>query len=82
LQWVMYYYFTGVESWTWFYDYHYPPMTSDLRGIAQSSFDFKLRQPFRSYEQLIGVLPAASKDHIPTAYHVRQKTNIPPFLNC
>ncbi|KAJ3799720.1 exonuclease II [Lentinula aff. detonsa] len=83
LQWVMYYYFTGVKSWAWFYDYHYAPRISDLsskatwggeggngrRGIAQLSFDFKLGQPFRPYEQLMGVLPVASKDHIPAAYH-------------
>ncbi|KAJ3715996.1 exonuclease II [Lentinula raphanica] len=83
LQWVMYYYFTGVKSWAWFYDYHYAPRISDLsskarwggkggngrRGIAQLSFNFELGTPFRPYEQLMGVLPVASKDHIPTAYH-------------
>ncbi|KAJ4480064.1 exonuclease II [Lentinula aciculospora] len=83
LQWVMYYYFTGVKSWAWFYDYHYAPRISDLsskatwggkggngrRGIVQLSFEFELGQPFRPYEQLMGVLPVASKDHIPAAYH-------------
>ncbi|KAF9074552.1 XRN 5'-3' exonuclease N-terminus-domain-containing protein [Rhodocollybia butyracea] len=83
LQWVMYYYFTGVKSWSWFFDYHYAPRISDLsstatwggeggkaiRGIAQLSFDFELGHPFRPYEQLMGVLPVASKEHIPAAYH-------------
>lgn len=34
------------------------------------SFHFELGTPFRPYEQLMGVLPVASKDHIPIAYQV------------
>ncbi|KAH7884247.1 exonuclease II [Phlebopus sp. FC_14] len=68
LQWVMHYYYSGVASWGWFYNYHYAPRISDLRDIGNMVFDFTLGKPFRPFEQLMGVLPAASKDLIPLAY--------------
>lgn len=34
------------------------------------TFNFALGTPFHPYEQLMGVLPLASKDHIPLAYQV------------
>ncbi|KAL0953086.1 hypothetical protein HGRIS_004359 [Hohenbuehelia grisea] len=68
LQWVMHYYYSGVASWGWFYNYHYAPRISDLRGVDKMTFDFELGKPFKPFEQLMGVLPLASKDHIPEAY--------------
>ncbi|KAH0584878.1 hypothetical protein H2248_008156 [Termitomyces sp. 'cryptogamus'] len=68
LQWVMHYYYSGVASWGWFYNYHYAPRISDLRGIDQMTFEFQLGKPFRPFEQLMGVLPAASRDNVPLVY--------------
>ncbi|KAK7056414.1 exonuclease II Exo2 [Paramarasmius palmivorus] len=68
LQWVMHYYFSGVASWGWFYDYHYAPRISDLKGLDTMSFQFDLGKPFKPFEQLMGVLPSASKELVPTAY--------------
>lgn len=64
----MHYYYSGVASWGWFYNYHYAPRISDLRGVDEMSFDLKLGTPFKLYQQLMGVLPVASMDHIPLAY--------------
>ncbi|GLB40750.1 putative multifunctional protein that exhibits several independent functions at different levels of the cellular processes [Lyophyllum shimeji] len=68
LQWVMHYYYSGVASWSWFYSYHYAPRISDLRGVDTMEFKFELGKPFRPFEQLMGVLPVASMEHIPSAY--------------
>ena len=42
----------------------------DLRKVDEMSFEFQLGTPFRPYEQLMGVLPVASMEHIPLAYQV------------
>ncbi|KAG0260553.1 hypothetical protein BG011_001826 [Mortierella polycephala] len=68
LQWVLYYYYRGVASWGWFYPYHYAPKISDLTHLDEFKLPFELGVPFKPYEQLMGVLPEASKQHIPQAY--------------
>ncbi|KAI1432663.1 exoribonuclease 1 [Xylaria sp. CBS 124048] len=69
LQWVLYYYYRGVASWPWFYGYHYSPMTSDISKGFGADLNFELGQPFRPFEQLMGVLPDRSKKIVPSVYH-------------
>ncbi|KAH6666849.1 exoribonuclease 1 [Halenospora varia] len=69
LQWVLFYYYRGVASWPWFYQYHYSPMISDVIKGLKADVNFKLGQPFHPYEQLMGVLPDRSKKIVPTVYH-------------
>jgi 5'-3' exoribonuclease 1 len=69
LQWVLYYYYRGVASWPWFYAYHYSPMISDVKKGLKANIDFKLGQPFKPFQQLMGVLPDRSKKIVPVAYH-------------
>ncbi|KAJ3187980.1 hypothetical protein HDU85_006373 [Gaertneriomyces sp. JEL0708] len=68
LQWIANYYYNGVASWEWFYPYHYAPKITDLVGIANLNFKFEIGRPFLPFEQLMGVLPAASRSHIPEAF--------------
>lgn len=69
LQWVLYYYYRGVASWPWYYQFHYSPMISDVRKGLGADMNFKLGQPFRPYQQLMGVLPDRSKSIVPKVYH-------------
>ncbi|XP_032580965.1 5'-3' exoribonuclease 1 [Drosophila sechellia] len=69
LQWVLDYYYRGVQSWDWYYPFHYSPFISDLKNIEQVEIAFHLGTPFLPFQQLLAVLPAASAKLLPVAYH-------------
>uniref|UniRef100_A0A8V5HES0 5'-3' exoribonuclease 1 n=1 Tax=Melopsittacus undulatus TaxID=13146 RepID=A0A8V5HES0_MELUD len=68
IQWILHYYYHGVQSWSWYYPYHYAPYLSDIRNIGELKMKFELGRPFMPFEQLLAVLPAASKDLLPKCY--------------
>lgn len=53
-----------------YYPYHYAPYLSDIRNISKLKIQFELGKPFMPFEQLLAVLPAASKDLLPKCYQV------------
>ncbi|KAL0248342.1 hypothetical protein GEMRC1_003578 [Eukaryota sp. GEM-RC1] len=72
--WVLGYYYTGVIDWSWYYPYHYAPLLSDLSDYLErndyhvKNLKFSLGEPFLPLEQLVAVLPRASKALLPKVY--------------
>ena len=69
LAWVLLYYFQDCPSWDWFYPYHYAPFAADFVNLGDMKIAFQKGTIFRPFEQLMGVLPAASKQAIPEQFH-------------
>ncbi|XP_066513701.1 5'-3' exoribonuclease 1-like isoform X3 [Hoplias malabaricus] len=80
IQWILHYYYHGVQSWSWYYPYHYAPFLSDVRNIAGLKLTFDLGKPFMPFEQLLAVLPAASKDLLPSGYQPLMTSQSSPII--
>ncbi|XP_068593767.1 5'-3' exoribonuclease 1 [Cebidichthys violaceus] len=78
IQWILHYYYHGVQSWSWYYPYHYAPFLSDIKNISGLKLTFELEKPFMPFQQLLAVLPAASKELLPESYrHLMTSENSP-----
>lgn len=69
LAWVLMYYFQGCPSWDWYYPYHYAPFAQDFVDLHKVEIKFEKGRISKPYEQLMSVLPAASRHAIPEVFH-------------
>jgi len=70
LQWIMHYYYNGVQSWGWYFPFHYSPFLSDMVKLKECNLKYDYGKPFLPFEQLLAVLPASSgKVALPEVFH-------------
>ena len=95
LEWVMAYYYEGVASWSWFFNYHYAPFLSDLIEFLDAEnqkeaedwvgryekIKFDLGRPFAPFEQLMGVLPSLSSALVPAPLAALMTSPESPILH-
>lgn len=56
LQWILDYYYRGVQSWDWYYPHHYAPFISDLKDFQDHEIKFNLGKPFLPFQQVGGAV--------------------------
>eukprot|EP00026_Physarum_polycephalum_P008549 Phypoly_transcript_08637.p1 GENE.Phypoly_transcript_08637~~Phypoly_transcript_08637.p1 ORF type:complete len:235 (+),score=49.00 Phypoly_transcript_08637:723-1427(+) len=78
LVWVLRYYFSGVPSWSWFYPFHYAPISCDLLDYVKylietghettESIQFPVDAPIKPLYHLMSILPVESVQIVPAPY--------------
>ncbi|KXJ17198.1 5'-3' exoribonuclease 2 [Exaiptasia diaphana] len=76
IQWILHYYFNGVQSWGWYYPYHYAPFLSDLTDFSHYQLDFDMGKPFLPFEQLLANLMIMEESPIIEYYPLNFKTDL------
>ncbi|MDB4769480.1 hypothetical protein OAG24_00795 [bacterium] len=85
LVWILDYYISGLKSWTWSYDWHYPPLMIDLFNYLETKSykelsTFDKGRPSLQFEQLLSVLPPDSSTLLPKPYAKLLTDNSSPLI--
>lgn len=76
------YYFEGIPSWSWYYQFRAPPTASDLlTNLSKFNKDindtlFQLDEPFKPFTQLMMILPPQMGNLLPKSYHNLMKNEL------
>ncbi|KAN0127489.1 XRN 5'-3' exonuclease N-terminus domain containing protein [Lactarius tabidus] len=81
LAWVLAYYYQGTPSWQWYYPFHFAPFAADFEEVDKMDIRFDIGKPFQPFEQLMGVFPAASRQHIPAVFHTLMTEEDSPIID-
>jgi 5'-3' exonuclease len=79
------YYFEGIPSWSWYYQFRAPPTASDLLTNMKKYINnindliFKLDAPYKPLHQLMMILPPQMGKLLPKSYHNLMKTKLLQF---
>lgn len=66
LQWTFSYYYKGCMSWSWYYDFFYAPLASDLVAVPFTErIQFQLSSPLSPLMHLLCVIPPHQKSLLP-----------------
>lgn len=80
IQWNLHYYYNGCVSWSWYYPHHYAPYISDIKNFSHLNLKYEMGEPFLPFQQLLAVLPAASKELLPKPYQDLMTLENSPIL--
>ncbi|XP_026681598.1 5'-3' exoribonuclease 1 isoform X1 [Diaphorina citri] len=80
IQWNLHYYYNGCVSWSWYYPHHYAPYISDIKDFSHLNLKYEMGEPFLPFQQLLAVLPAASKELLPEPYQNLMTLENSPIL--
>jgi 5'-3' exonuclease len=79
------YYTQGVQSWDWYFPYHYAPFSSDIFQFSDAifkkfkGFSFPPSEPFRPFDQLMSVMPKNSSHCLPKSYQKEMLSDESPL---
>ena len=82
------YYTINVQSWDWYYPFHYTPLSSDILQFSDDiiekfkNFKFEYNFPFKPFDQLMSVMPKRSSHCLPSTYRnemLSENSNLKEF---